>query len=96
MVIPSDFRIETVPPGRRVPLYKTINETIFRYVYAPYHHEKGNMNEVEWETYLNLVDFFLVEPEYQLDGIIYESVLNYIFFKSGLDQKMGTKVKKQC
>ena len=53
--------------------------TIFRYVYAPYHHEKGNMNEVEWEMYLNLVDFFLAEPEYQLDGIIYESVLNCIF-----------------
>ena len=36
----------------------------------------GNMNEVEWETYQNLVDFFLTEPKYQLDGIIYESVLN--------------------
>ena len=88
--------MDTVPPGRRVPLYKTMNEAVFRYVYAPYHHEKGNMNEVEWETYLNLVDFFLVEPEYQLDGIIYESVLNYIFFKSGLDQKMGTKMKEHC
>lgn len=42
-----------------------------RYVYAPYHHEMGNMNEVEWETYLNLADFFLSKPEYQLDGIIY-------------------------
>ena len=39
----------------------------------------GNMNEVEWETYLNLADFFLSKPEYQLDGIIYESVLNCIF-----------------
>lgn len=37
------------------------------------------MNEVEWETYLNLVDYFLAEPEYQLDGIIYESVSNSIF-----------------
>ena len=56
--------------------YKIIHVTTFRYVYAPYHHKMGNMNEVEWETYQNLVDFFLTEPKYQLDGIIYESVLN--------------------
>ena len=35
------------------------------------------MNAVEWETYINLVNYLLSEPEYQLDGIIYGSDSEY-------------------
>ena len=53
------------------------------------------MNEVEWETYLNLADFFLSKPEYQLDGIIYESVSKLYIFKTIFGPKIRVQKREK-